>query len=127
MVELIERSSILVIENETELRNSICECLNTKGYTAVSCGDMTIGLRKIQFQKFNCILLDLNIIGGSGEELIKNIRQPKQRNYKTPIIIISGHIDKNVIQNIGKNVQAMITKPFKKDELLSKIESVVNK
>jgi FixJ family two-component response regulator len=59
----------------------------------------------------------------SGEELIEFIRERKDAlNVDTPILVISGHLDKPLIGKIAKKIQGALVKPFDMNALLESVK-----
>ncbi len=112
---------ILLIEDDRLIGESIQQILESKNYKVDWFEDGQSLLVAIKNNKFDAIILDLNLPDISGEKLIRIIRNQK---ITTPIIIIStrNSIDDKVnILDIGAD--DFITKPFDSSELIARIKS----
>ena len=112
---------ILLIEDDRLIGESIQQILESKNYKVDWFEDGQSLLIAIKNNKFDVIILDLNLPDISGEKLIRIIRNQK---ITTPIIIIStrNSIDDKVnILDIGAD--DFITKPFDSSELIARIKS----
>lgn len=80
---------VLVVDDDGEIRLSMERMLIQLGLEAYSCGDGMHALRMLESQAFDLCLLDLNMPGLGGLELIKRIRSTPALS-QIPIIVISG-------------------------------------
>jgi len=71
--------SILVIDDEAAIRESLEVLLSLEGYTTRVAGDGVEGLRILDQESFDLVLLDLALPGQSGLEILPQIkeRQPE--------------------------------------------------
>ena len=120
------KNPLLLVEDEADLVEALSERLEMAGYDVLHCDRVSTALTMLRNQKFSCILLDLHLEQGSGEQVVDAVRSDKrQPNFKTPILVISGHIDREIVRSLGKQINGALVKPFGKEELLQKIQSLV--
>lgn len=116
---------ILIIEDEAGLRESIREYLDYQGYTCEAVSDFKKGSEKIEDFIYDCIVVDIGLPGGSGLDLV---RQLKGSNPKSGIIIISA---KNSLEDKLNGLELgsddYITKPFHLSELNARIKAVIRR
>ena len=101
---------ILVIEDEEQLCCSIAEGLRLNGYETDTCFDGNEGLELCMTETYDLILLDLNLPGTDGLEIL---RQFRNYNTSTPVLILSarGQIqDKVEGLDLGANDAAVSMK-----------------
>ena len=77
---------ILVIEDEEQLCRSIAEGLRMDGYETDTCLDGDEGLELCTTENYDLILLDLNLPGIDGLDIL---RQFRETNSSTPVLILS--------------------------------------
>jgi DNA-binding response OmpR family regulator len=77
---------ILIIEDEQGLRESIEEYFTEAGNICETAADYASALAKVSIYRYDCILLDITLPGGTGIDLLKKI---KENNYTDGILIIS--------------------------------------
>jgi DNA-binding NtrC family response regulator len=117
------QASILVIDDEVAIRESLEVLLKLEGYATRMAGDGVEGLRIIDQESFDLVLLDLALPGQSGLELLPQI---KERHPQLPIIMITayGSVD-NVVEAIRAGAENFIQKPWDNEKLLADIRSAV--
>ena len=110
---------ILVIEDEEQLCRSIAEGLRLNGYETDTCFDGDEGLELCLTENYDLILLDLNLPGIDGLEIL---RQFREINSFTPVLILSarGQIQDKV-EGLDLGANDYLTKPFSVEELLARL------
>jgi DNA-binding NtrC family response regulator len=115
--------SILVIDDEGGIRESLEVLLSLEGYSVKTVPDGEQGLRTLEMESFDLILLDLALPGQSGLDLLPQI---KERQPETPVIMITayGTVD-NVVEAIRAGAENFVQKPWDNEKLLADIRSAV--
>jgi DNA-binding response OmpR family regulator len=93
--------TILVIDDDESLRDTIGVMLEQEGFRAVLAGDGRSGFDKAVTSKPDLVLVDLRLPGMSGTEICKQLRAAQ---VKTPIIVLSAlgeELDKVLLLEIG--------------------------
>lgn len=116
---------ILIIEDEKQLSDSISAYLRDAGYICESSLNYDKAEEKINLYNYDCILVDITLPGGSGLNLI---RQLKKNESKSGIIIISAKdsLD-DKIHGLELGADDYLTKPFHLSELNARIKSVIRR
>src|ERR1051326_360793 len=117
--------TILVIDDDESLRDTIGVMLEQEGFRAVLIGDGRTGFDKAVTIKPDLVLVDLRLPGMSGTEICKQLRGAQ---VKTPIIVLSAvgeEVDKVLLLEIGAD--DYIVKPFGARELLAPIRAVLRR
>jgi DNA-binding response OmpR family regulator len=65
---------ILVVEDSTMIRDSLCEMLRHWGYLVESAGDGTMGWELLKWEHYDLVVLDLNLPGLDGIDVCKRLR-----------------------------------------------------
>ena len=117
--------SILIVDDEESLRSLLSTALTHKGYrtTTAASGLEAIELISDLARPFDAVLLDLNMPGASGVEVMKIIRicRPTLR-----VIVISGHLTtvaRAEFEQLGQ--RSFVQKPYKLDELGRHLRSLL--
>jgi len=116
-------ASILVVDDETAIRESLEVLLTLEGYAVTTAEDGVEGLKLLDSQSFDLVLLDLALPGQSGLELLPQI---KERQPELSVIMITayGTVD-NVVDAIRSGAENFVQKPWDNEKLLADIRSAV--
>jgi DNA-binding response OmpR family regulator len=117
--------TVLVIDDDRSLRDTIGVMLEQEGFHAVLAGDGASGLSQAVELKPGLILVDLRMPGLSGEEVCRQLRAT---GMTTPLIVLSaicGEMDKVQLLEIGAD--DYVVKPFGARELLARIRAVLRR
>lgn len=113
---------ILIIEDEKALSDAIFEYLTGEGYVCETAYNYDSAAEKIEFHPYDCLLVDINLPGGSGLNLIRLV---KQSTKNTGIIIISARDSlENRIEGLEIGADNYLTKPFHLAELNAHLKSI---
>src|SRR5450759_4189935 len=114
--------TILVIDDDESLRDTIGVMLEQEGFRAVQAGDGREGFEMALSLKPDLVLVDLRLPRMSGTEICKELRAAR---VTTPIIVLSAmgdEIDKVLLLEIGAD--DYVVKPFGTRELMARIRAV---
>ncbi len=117
--------TILVIDDDESLRDTIGMMLEREGFEAVLAADGTTGFNLALGTKPNLVMVDLRLPGMSGVEVCKQLRAAQ---VKTPIIVLSAvgdEVDKVLLLEMGAD--DYVVKPFGTRELLARIRAVLRR
>jgi DNA-binding response OmpR family regulator len=117
--------TILVIDDDQCLRDTLCVMLEREGFEAVLADDGDSGFERAITLKPHLILLDLRMRRWSGAEFCKQLRAC---GMTTPLIVLSAaarEIDKVQLLEIGAD--DYLVKPFGVRELLARIRAVLRR
>ena len=116
---------VLLIEDDYAVSQSVETILKKEGMVVDTTDDGEDGLDCGKLYDYDIIILDLNLPGMNGYEVLKNLRTSK---ISTPVLILSGlyEPDKKV-KGLGYGADDYLTKPFDKDELLARIRAIVRR
>lgn len=113
--EHIVRGSILVVDDEPDMRDFLSETLRRSGYQVDNAPNGAVALNKVKRCMYDMVITDLKMPRATGIEVLK---ETKKRNTDTAVVMITGY------GTIGSAVEAMkegafdyITKPFSDDEI----------
>jgi len=125
-----ERGSrhILCIEDEPEMIDLIRLILGRRGYEVEGASGGKEGLKKVQQNKPDMVLLDLMMPDMDGWEVYQQMKAD-EKTKSIPVIVITAKaqsIDKVLGLHVAK-VEDYIAKPFSPQELLDSVEKVFKK
>lgn len=116
---------ILIIEDEMSLQDLMSSALKKEGYVVECASDFDSASGKLELYEYDCILLDINLPGGSGLDLLDAL---KKAGRKINVIIISARdsVDDKVA-GLELGADDYLAKPFHIAELSARIRSVIRR
>lgn len=119
--------TIIVIEDEADIREVMVHNLSGEGYSVHSAADGEDGLRLAQEKSPDLILLDLMLPGIDGIEICRKLKNdPVTRS--TPIIMVTAKGEESdIVLGLGIGADDYITKPFSPKELMARIKAVLRR
>jgi DNA-binding response OmpR family regulator len=116
---------VLIIEDEPELAKSMIDYLSGQQYTCELASNYDQALVKISAYQYDCILLDIMLPGGSGMQILDQL---KSQNKQEGVIIISAKSSlDDRIKGLELGADDYLAKPFHLSELAARIFSVIRR
>lgn len=120
----MNKSFILVVENDTATRRLICTALETQNYRFHTADTAQNALIEVVSQKYDVMLLNPNLPDKDGTEIIKKVRSFSS----VPIFVLSEKSDGKYISEIlDLGADDYITVPFSTEELLARIRVILRR
>lgn len=115
----------LIAEDEMALQESIVTYLEKDGNVCETASDFEEAVYKVDLYDYDLIVLDINLITGSGLDVLKSLKESKK---ECGVIIISANnsLD-NKLDGFDLGADDYITKPFHLAELNSRIKAVLRR
>lgn len=113
---------ILMVEDDAELRGALLEQLKLhEEFEPVAAENAGQGLQKVKDDRFDIILLDVNLPDMDGRELCRVMRR---QGVKAPIIMLTAaDTDSDTILGLDAGANDYISKPFKLNVLLARLRA----
>jgi two-component system alkaline phosphatase synthesis response regulator PhoP len=117
--------SILLVEDEENLHEALKLNLELEGYEVTSALDGNQAIKAVQSEYFDLIILDVMLPGVDGIGVTETIRI---QNNEVPILMLSArNTSADRVLGLKKGADDYLTKPFNLEELLLRIQKLVNK
>lgn len=116
---------ILVVEDEIDLKEAIAEGLRIDGYAVDTCGDGNEAYELLYVQNYDLVILDLNLPGMDGLEILDKIREEKPE-LKILILSARGTVSDKV-KGLDLGANDYLTKPFDFEELEARIRGLIRR
>src|SRR6202140_2097262 len=117
------KGSILVIDDEAEIREGLELLLKTEGYQVSMADSGQSGLLRLGEKPYDLLLLDVSLPDRNGIELLKDIRR---QDPHLPIVLITAYGSIEMARAAFKSgAMDYITKPWSNDELLAQVAQAV--
>lgn len=110
----LARPSVLVVEDDPDLREMLSTLLDLAGFDAVMCDTAEAGLNALREQAFDAILTDYALPRHSGLWLLQEA-EAEGLILDTPVLIVTAH------PNVDAGPYEVIHKPFDLDDLVERI------
>lgn len=111
---------ILVLEDDENLRELLCETLSDEGYQVCGAANGLSALEAVRQSTFELLLLDVRMEGMTGLETFASMRQ---RGLELACLVITGYAtEEDSIRAIRLGVGDYLRKPFEMHELLMRVE-----
>lgn len=116
---------VLVVDDDNSIVEVLCKVLRSNGFVADTASSGFEALDKIEKTQYSCILMDINMDGIDGFEVISRIRK---QNITTPIVVVSGRKeDYDTIYGLDIGADDYITKPFNPITLGAKVKAIIRR
>lgn len=114
---------ILVVEDDNELREAVCDTLLLAGFTVKSACSAEIALRTLERCEIDMVVSDVNMEGMDGIELLQRIRQT---NAGLPVLIVTAFADvSKAVSAIKLGAVDFMMKPFEPGLLVETIKQQI--
>jgi len=119
------KGSILIIDDEQEIRETLEQVLKLEGYSPASASTAEEGLKKAEEQLFDLVLLDVSLPDRNGLEVLRNI---KRDSPDTGVIMITAYDSgQTAFQASKEGADSYIPKPWDNDRLLLEVRNTLAK
>ena len=116
------KKTVLIVDDDPDIVDVISICLKDNDITPEKAYNGPEALEKVKTKKTDLILLDINMPGMNGFEVIKHLKSDKE-TCDIPIVVLTGtHIsEEDRKHGLTLGVTKYLTKPFSADDLVREI------
>ena len=113
---------ILIIEDDTDLREGLSFSLSSEGYTVISAETASDGLREFRYNDFDLVLLDCNLPDKSGYDAASEIKSKSS----VPILMLTArNSEMDEVKALELGIDDFMSKPFSLAVLKARIKRLV--
>lgn len=116
---------LLIIEDELSLLKSITDFFQKESFICETASTYEEGLEKIGSYDYDCIILDIALPGGSGLQLLENLR--KQNKHDGVLIISAKNSLDDKVAGLELGADDYLTKPFHLSELNARVKALIRR
>ena len=118
------KNHILIVDDDDRIRSLLKDYLSENNYVVSTAENADQAKKRLEYIKFDIIILDVMMPGQNGNELTKEIK----KQIKVPIILLTakGEVE-NRIKGLELGADDYIGKPFEPKELLLRIKNIIKK
>ena len=121
------RPTVLVIEDEANIRELVCLHLGLESVASEQAGDGRVGLDLARTKKFDLVILDLMLPGLDGVTVCRAIRR-ESANTDTPILMLTARRDESdKVVGLDSGADDYLTKPFGVRELMARVRALLRR
>ncbi|MFT3935785.1 MAG: response regulator transcription factor [Chitinophagaceae bacterium] len=116
---------LLIIEDQVALSDSICTYLNSESFLCETAYDFNSAMEKIALYDYACIILDITLPGGSGLDILREL---KANNKSDGVLVISAKnsVDDKVT-GLKTGADDYLVKPFHLSELGARVDAIIRR
>jgi DNA-binding NtrC family response regulator len=119
------KGSIIIIDDELEVRESLHELLGSEGYDIDPVSTAEEGLKHLDERLYDLALVDVNLPDGNGLDILKTI---KHDSPDTGVIVITAYdSSQTAFQASKEGAESYITKPWDNEKLLLDVRNLLDK
>ena len=116
---------LLLIEDEPTLRESVAKKLRRSGYEMDDCGDGETALELLAAERYDLVLLDLNLPKVDGMTVLRTLRKT---DLETPVLILSARSEiSDKVEGLDAGANDYLAKPFHLAELEARVRSLTRR
>ena len=118
--------SVLVVEDDIDLARNLCDFLEIKGYLSDHALDMATARHLLSSERYDLVILDISLPGGSGIDLCSTIRQELRQT--TPIVMLTAKDDLDTkLDAFDLGADDYIVKPAALREIEARIRALIRR
>ena len=118
-----DKRHVLIIDDDAEIREGIQMLLNSEGIAADTAADGSEGLKRVEENLYDMVLLDLMLPGKSGMDVQKDL---KRADPTLPVVILTAMSGvENAVTAIKEGCFDYLTKPWDNDKLLVTVTNAI--
>lgn len=120
-----KQARILVVEDERSVRRLIQAALKDEGHQVTACSSGEEGMGHLRLGEHNLLILDLQMPGMSGWDVLEAMRKEHLRDGIRVIILTAQSQERDILRGWRMGVDHYCMKPFEPDEFLSVVDHVL--
>jgi DNA-binding NtrC family response regulator len=116
-------ASVLIVDDEPGIRHTLSRYLARFGYSVQAAATVPEALVAVQNERFQAIVVDLRLPGGSGLDILAEVRG---RDPEARLILMSGSADvAAAAAAVEQGIEALVTKPFGLHDMAARVDEAV--
>ena len=112
---------VMVVDDEPDVRKYLTTVLEKNGYETITAEDGRVALEKVQKEKPDLVILDLQMPNQTGTDFYRRLSRDKDLR-DTPVIVVSGLAGRHLAV---KEPVAVFDKPIDPDEFIDAVRKAI--
>src|SRR5437879_170040 len=123
-MESMTQQNILIVDDEPPMRKLLSNNLKASGYAVRLAADGSEALKLLEEHPFDLLLLDINMPGPNGLEVLKTAR----RETGMPVLMVSGRgRERDKVEALELGADDYLSKPFGVSELVARVNALLRR
>jgi DNA-binding response OmpR family regulator len=121
------RPTVLIVEDEPNIRELVCLHLGLENYECVQCGDGESALKLARSRHFDLVILDVMLPGLDGVTVCRAIRRDSE-NPDVPVLMLTARREESdKVVGLESGADDYLTKPFGVRELVARVRALLRR
>lgn len=112
--------NILYVEDNSQVRNTICELLESDTHTITACASAEEAFTSLSARLYDIVLTDISLPGLSGADLARRVIASRPEQW---VVLCSGYQLPEDLSKLGVNVRSLV-KPFDIEDLYALFDEI---
>jgi DNA-binding NtrC family response regulator len=121
----MNKGSILIVDDEAEIRESLETLLSMEGFQVDSADSAESGQRCLERKPYDVVLLDVALPGKSGLDALEDFR--KLDPHLAVLVITAYGSVENAVSAIRRGAENFLTKPWDNEQLLAEVRGAIER
>jgi DNA-binding response OmpR family regulator len=118
---------VLIVSDDTIASKAICEALKDTGCQTFECKRAAEAMGIIRKEDFDCLIIDCLLqVGTADHVVLSSRRDPKGRNFSTPIILMGRNFEVALLKIVRGFIADTFKKPFDMETLVFQVHNLCN-
>ena len=123
----MSKEQILVVEDEEDIQQLVSFNLIKSGFHVVCAGSGEEGIRRLESERIDCILLDLMLPGMNGIEFCRKVKNTPEYSAIPIIMLTAKGEEEDIVSGLEQGADDYITKPFSPKVLVARLKAAVRR
>jgi two-component system phosphate regulon response regulator PhoB len=121
--ETVAARTILVVEDEADIRDVIAYNLRREGYHVTEAVDGHAALKSVVHERPDLVVLDVMLPGLDGLEVCRTMRAERATRAIPVIMLTARDAEQDIVDGLGMGADDYMTKPFRPRELVARVQA----
>lgn len=123
----MSKATILVVDDEEDIRELVALNLDREGYTVLTCETGEQALALARAKKPDLVLLDLMLPGIDGLEVCKRLKADPARQHVPVVMLTAKGEESDIVAGLELGADDYVTKPFSGKVLVARVRRLLRK